>query len=369
MRKNLGRIFLIIVSFLNLNLFASAYEWSAYIDKSSAYVGEPIYLKYICTYSDDAKFSDIDFAIAGEYEKYTVKNLSETQNIVEGKKIKTYEYVAYAKKEGRIDFDFTVVMKNTTKRLVEESIIGRDNLNAGEFTKETIKQKLLSIDIKESLSELVGDFEIEIRKNEPKVKAYEPYHIEIKIKGSGNFELIKPLVFNIDGVKVFAEDINLKQELLSEGKRGEWSQKFAFVSEADFAIPDIKIEYFSPKEQKIKSLEISKIEVAVDKGYTKEELLDKVQNSSFKIDISYIYYLVAFIFGYLAAKIELKKSLNRKITKDDEFRQKIDNIKSLDELAVILALRNNKKYDRIVKDIEDKKITTLKGAKSAIFNE
>lgn len=367
MRKNLGRILIFLI--FSFELFATTYEWNAYINKSSAYVGEPIYLKYVCTYSDDAKYNDIDFTIAGEYEKYIIKNLSETHNIIDGKKVKTYEYIAYAKSGGKINFGFDVAMKKTTKRLVEESITGRDNVKSGEFTKETIKQKTLSIDIKETNSALVGDFEIEIRKSEPKVKAYEPYHIEIKIKGDGNFDEIKPFVFNIDGVKIFAEDINLVQELSQEGQKGVWSQKFAFVGEADFVVPDIKIEYFSLSDQKIKSLEMPKIEVSVAKGYAKEELLDKVQNSSFKIDISYIYYLVAFIFGYLVAKIEFKKSISRQITKDDEFRQKVDSVKSLDELMVVLALQGSKKYDSIVKDIEDKKITTLKGAKSVIFNE
>jgi hypothetical protein len=363
MKKNLGKLLLLFL--LNINLYATTYEWSASINKKEAFVNEAIHLKYICSFSDEAKFYDIEFNPAGEYEKYSIKNLRETQNSIDGKKVKIYEFLAYAKVAGEVSFNFEAVMKKTTKDSVEEAIIGRDNMKRGEFSKENLKLAPLSINAKDIPLEIVGNFDIEIKKNEPKIKAYEPYHLEIKIKGEGNFELLQPFGFEIDGVKVFAEEVVKKTTLSEDGESGEWSQKFAFVADKSFKIPAFEIDFFNPKEQKNEKLLFSAIDVEVEKGYAKEELLDKEQESGFKFDISYLYYLAAFVFGYLFAKIEFKKASMQK--KVDIFGQKVEEIKSLEALAVLLALEDAKKYEHIITQIEDKKITSLKMAKEAVF--
>ncbi|WP_310442277.1 hypothetical protein [Sulfurimonas sp.] len=366
MKKNLGRVVLAILFFLHIDIFASTYIWSATSNKTTAYVNEPIYLKYICEFSDSAELSTIDFNIAGDYEKYRVKNLRENQTIVDGKKINSYEFVAYAKKAGEIRFDFEAIMKQTNKESVENMVIGRDNMKKGEFATKTVKQKILTAEIKETNSTLVGEFSIDIKKNVPRVKAYEPYHMQIIIKGSGNFEDLKPLSFNIEGVKVFAGEVEQKHELNENGESGEWSQKFAFVSEKDFKIPEVKIEYFNLREQKTESLVLEAVDVSVEKGFAKEELLDKVDDKSFKFNYNYLYGILMFIAGFLAAKINIKKQIPKQSV-DEEFKEKIKSAKSLDELMIFLVLEDSKKYEQIILDIEAKKITVLKNAKEAIF--
>ncbi|MDO9267414.1 MAG: hypothetical protein Q7U00_10065 [Sulfurimonas sp.] len=362
MKKNLGRAVLAMLIFLHVEIFASTYTWNATSNKTTAYVNEPIYLKYICEFSDSAELFIIDFNIAGDYEKYRVKNLRENQSIVDGKKINSYEFVAYAKKAGEIKFDFEAVMKQTNKESVENMVIGRDNMKKGEFVKKTVKQKILTAEIKETNSTLVGEFSIDIKKNEPRVKAYEPYHMQIIIKGNGNFEDLKPLSFNIEGVKVFAGEVEQKHELNENGQSGEWSQKFAFVSEKDFKIPEVKIEYLNLREQKIDSLLLDSVDVSVEKGFAKEELLDKADDKSFKFNYNYLYGILIFIGGFLAAKIKIKSSKTTK-NKKELFHQKIDEAKSLEELMIVLAVSDSKRYENIIIDIERKKLTSLKGAK------
>ena len=367
MKKNLGRVFLIIAIFLHVELFASTYKWSATLDKTDAYINEAIYLKYICEFSDDAGLYIIEFTPAGEHEKYTLKNLRQSESIVNGRRVNTYEFIAYPKIAGEILFDFEVVMKKTTKESIENSIIGRDNVKREDFVKKYLKQEILSVHVKETKSDLVGSFTVVSKKNEPKVKAYEPYHMEIKIQGNGNFLAFKPIAFEIDGVKVFAGEVKQNTKLDKNGQSGEWSQKFAFVSEKDFQIPQVKIEYFNLNKQKLDALVIDGVGINVEKGLSKDELLDKVEEKSFKFDATYIYYMLVFAAGFLAGKIKIKK---RAITlsKDDEFKQKVRNAKSLDELMVILALSESKKYEEIIINIERKKITSLGSAKKLIVN-
>ena len=48
---------------------------------------------------------------------------------------------------------------------------------------------------------------------------------------------------------------------------------------------------------------------------------------------------------------------------------KIDKAKSLDELMVILALKDTKKYESFIEKVETKEIKLLKVAKRLLINE
>lgn len=367
MKKSLGRAILALLVFLHVEIFASAYTWSAVSNKTSAYVNEAVHLKYVCKFEDDAQLVSIEFKPAGEYEKYSLKNLRESESIIDGKKTSSYEFVLFAKEAGKIELDFDAVMKFTTRESIEEMVIGRDNVKKEDSVKKVIKQELLTLEVKETNSSLSGEFAMEVKKNEPRVKAYEPYHLQIVIRGAGNFSAIKPIEFNIEGVKVFAGETSVDFRLGEDGERGEWSQKFAFVSEKDFTIPDIKIDYFNLASQKRESLAFEGAEVKVEGGFGKEELLDKPQENGFKFDYSYLNYMLVFIAGFLAAKIKLKRSAVLK-GKKEIFHQKIDEANSLDELMILLVLSDEKRYGKIILDIENKRLTSLRGAKKILKN-
>lgn len=363
MKKNLGRVFFIIVVFLQASLFASTYEWNSFVNKKSAYVNEAIYLKYECTFSDKAELYSIDFNPRGDYERYRVEILRENSTIIDGKKINSYEFVLFAKKAGEIEISFEALMKNTTKESLEETVIGRDNFKEEQVVKKSIKQESFKVEIKETDSTLVGDFTLEIKKRDPHIKANEPYHLSLTIRGVGNFEDIKPLVFEIAGVRVFAGEIALKKHLSKDGVEAELSQKFAFVSDKDFTIPKLEITYFSLKDEKLQKLTIDAVDVKVESGFVKEELLDKIDEKKWHFEISYLYYLLTFMAGYIVAKVKIKR-VPKANNKDELFYKKIDDTNSLDELMVHLVLEDAKKYDSIIREIESKKVTSLKVAKS-----
>lgn len=368
MKKGLGRAALALFWFLHVGLFASTYEWSVKANKGEAYINEAVHLEYVCTFSDGGALYAIDFNPEGEHKEYVVKNLSRSERIAEGKRVNTYEFVAFAKKSGKIAFDFQAVMKKTTKESIENTVIGRDNVQREDFTKKSVKAGVLSLHVKEAPSALVGEFGIETEKKEPEVKAYEPYHLHVKIKGVGNFEALKPVAFDIEGVKVFAGEIQNEVLLKKEGQSGEWSRRFAFVSDKDFVIPKLEIPYFDPKEQKLKSLVVESTVVKVKEGYKKEELLEEEEKKEpFAFEYTYMYYLLTFAAGFLAGRVKFKKSDDKDEKK--EFSKKLEEAKSLKELSILLVLEDAKKYGRIVSEIETKKISSLAQAKKMSKNE
>ena len=361
MKKNRGSLFFLLMLFVSAELFATTYEWSAQIQKQKAYVNEPIYVHYTCAFSDRAELYSIEFNPSGEHEKFRVKSLHVNESIVDGKKVSSYEFLLFAKEGGEIEIAFEALMKLTSRESIEEMVIGRDNVKKEDTKKTVVKQEVFKLFIEETPSALVGDFALDVKKREPLVKAYEPYHLEIKIQGDGNFEALEPLRFEIEGVKIFAEDVVLNQKLTKEAQSGVWSQKFAFVGEKSFSIPKQEIEYFSLKTKKLEKLVIDAVDVKVEGGFAKEELLDVVQKKEFVFDSAYLYYVLTFVAGFLVGKIKRKKSVQTKPS--DTFLQKVKDVKSLDALMVLLVVEDATRYEPLIKEIEQDMVTSLADAK------
>ncbi len=362
MRNNLGKVYIILLLFFGAELLASTYEWSASVNKKSAYMNEAILLKYICKFSDKSELYTIDFNPLIENENLTIKLLKESETIVEGKRVNSYEYIAYVKSSGRKVFDFDMVMKKTTQESIDATIGGRDNDRDKEsFSKRHMKQKSLVVEIKDSPVELVGTFGIEVKQSDKQIiKAYEPYHLEFIIKGNGNFKALKPITFKIEGVKIFSQKPTKVINLTEDGYRGTWSQKFAFVSEKDFKIPKLNIKYFDLKDEILKELMVNEIAVKVTPAYKKEELLDVSQERE-PFSYDFIYYILTFIAGYFFAKIKFKrvKKVDAAVA---SFEAKVQSAKSLQELMMILVLKDSKKYEEVIEKIESKEIISLKDA-------
>lgn len=364
MRKNLGNISIIFLLFLNLNLFASTYEWSASVDKKTAFVNEAILLTYVCKFSDRSELYTIDFNPVSNNEKYKIILLSEKEQIIDGKRVNSFEFIAYVKRSGMMAFDFDTVMKKTNKESIENTVLGRDNEQYEEFTSTYLKQKSLHVDIKQSEADLVGNFELEVKKGKKSVKAYAPYSLEFIIKGIGNFEKLKPIEFKIDGVKVFSQKAILKSSLKENGEHGVWSQKFAFVSDKNFVIPEIKFEYFNIDEASKKVLRFNGVHVAVTPAYIKAELLDeKLKGLEFTRE--YLYYLLTFILGFIVAKISFKKEKKLQ-TKRELFCQKVKSTKTLEELSMLLAIDGSREYRSILLEIEKGQLSSLSVVKKLI---
>jgi len=354
------KIVLIFIAFFSTLVSASDYEWKASINKRIAFVNEAVYLKYECIFTKDAQLYTIDFNPARSTDKYDLLLLKEDKNI--------YEYVAFIKQAGDIDFSFDAIMKKTTLDSIAEMTGGLDDEKAKDgFVNEYIKQKKLSLHVRYPngvepiANSLVGDFQLEIKKDELSKKAFSPFHFEVIIKGIGNFQDIKPIEFNIKDVKIFAKKPIKKIVLNKDGYSGIWSQKFAFVSEQSFSIKEFSIKYFDTGDKILKELKSELLNIEVSPGYKKEKLLD-LEEKKIEINYKYLFFTLAFIFGFLLGKIKFKKEKELS-TKETLFNEKVKNTSSLDELLILLILQNSSKYTNIISQIEKEEIKSLEKAK------
>lgn len=368
MNKNFVSIVLLLVINL-LDLKASTYKWSTSTDKKTAYVNEAILLSYVCEFSDESELYTIDFNPVQENEEFRIRLLKESQVLKNSKRVNAYEYIAYVKKVGLISFDFDLVMKKTTQESINSTTKGHyDDSKSESFISSPIKLLPLSIDIKKTPSKLVGEFTLAVKQDSTELVAFEPYSLEILIEGIGNFSSIESIDFNIEGVKIFAQVPILKTKFSKAGEKGLWSQKFAFVSEKSFVIPELVIEYFDVKTATLKTLVYEGVSIKVDEDvYKQEEILDTKVKEELFFKQEYLYYLLIFLFGYLMAKIKLN-IFNRHRTEEELFLKCIKKTSSLEELCFLLVSKNMKKYEELISKIESKELTSLNKAKQMMFN-
>ena len=351
------RVLLVYLVFFTSYLSALDYEWSASISKKTALVNEAVYLKYVCSFNQDEELYTIDFSPAISTDKYDLVLLKESRN--------SYEFVLFVKQAGDLEFSFDTVMKKTTLDSIAEMTGGLDNEKAKDgFVSEYIKQKKLSLHVEPSNTKLIGDFSLNIKKDETKIKAFSPYHFEVIIEGIGNIEDLNALILDIKNVKTFTKKPSVKMTLTKNGYSGVWSQKFALVSENSFEIPKFSIKYYDLKSKSIKELNSKKVNIEVSPGYQKEKLLDMEEKQSV-FNYKYLFFILALIFGFGVGKIKFKKAkvLNKK---EILFNEKVQKTKSLDEFLILLILQNNSKYLNIISQIEQEKITSLKEAKKLV---
>ncbi len=365
MKKNLGKVFIIIFFFLTINVSASEYEWSAFSSKKEAFINEGIYLKYTCKFSDRGELYTIDFNPLSDNENYTIELLKKSENFVDGKRVSSFEYVAFAKKSGELVLNFDVGMKSTTQEFINDSTKSRDDDRGDDdFSQKFIRQKTLSVNIKDTAEKIVGNFSFKVIKDENVVKAYQPYHLDIEILGEGDFRFFKPLEFKLDGVKVFSQKPVIDIKLTQDSYRGVWKQKFAFVSEQDFKIPIIKIKYFDLESQSMKFFEQDSIDVTVLKGFKKTELLDEVDEEK-PLSFEFVYYILTFLAGFLIAKIKFK--IKQVDSKNEMLIKKIKNVKSLNELSILLILEDRRKFNAIILKIETNELNSLSDTRNKVI--
>ena len=362
MMRKIRNVFLLLVVF-HFNAYAVDYTWSAFANKKQAYVNEAIYLKYVCEFNDRGALYTIEFHPEVDNELYTIQPYSQNTRLVDNKRVSTYEYIAFVKKPMTVSFNFEALMKKTNRDSIENTVLGRDNADYEEFLATKVKQDTIKIDIKETASKLIGHFSMEIKKDDLHIQAYKPFHLSVKLSGSGNLDALESIDFDIEGVKVFSQEAVKNLELSMDGYKGVWVQKFAFIASEDFTIPMHSIEYFDRKSQSKKSLVIEPIAVKVQKIYKKSELLDE-KSEAYSLDFigDYIYYILTFITGFLVAKIKFKSKNHN--TKNTQLRNKIQKTNSLDALSMLLILNNQRKFNAILTAIDLNELTSLSQAKN-----
>jgi hypothetical protein len=320
-------------------------------DKSSYFVGEPI--KIIIKYREDLTQNIVKRNFTKpESNDLWIKTEGKIKENVQGNyHFLKLEYFGTPEKSGIIEL-------SPAKMSVA---LRRKRRDSWGFMFDSVQWKKvisnsLKIDVKNSPTKYVGDFNISVSADKNHIEAGKAVNLILEIKGRGNIENIDPFEINIANGVVYDETPKKVHKNILGEYLGIFTQKFAIVLEKNETIRSFEIEYFNPKTNKIITKKTKPIFISV------EPHRQTIQNQEFEVikphqqqnqnlnatqNINYIYLLLAFLSGSFTTLIILYL---RKHTKKIDFsREKLLNkvlplvAKNSQMLAIAEKLQNNQK--------------------------
>ncbi len=345
----LGVILLLIVSALHAD---APYSWRLSSGKSDVYVNEAVPIAYTCEFKDQGYLHVIELDIAGENENYRLISRGVDEAVVDGRRRDTFRYLLFPKKAGDQELRFTVLMRKTTKASIENSVIGRDNVEDYAFIDTKVALPPLHLNVADHRETMTGRFELAVQLDKEAVNAYTPVHLDIKVKGEGNFDEMTDYALHIDRVKIFSEPGEKHYRLGSNGFEGTWEQKFSIVGSRDFVIEPITFSYFDIAQKRKVTLRSKRFEVKVNAAYQKEELLDETtdENGVEWWSWSYLNYLFIFLTGLLLGRYSLRYKRVKKVK--EGFLAEIEACASVKQLLTKLVMRGEARFAPLIEKYE-----------------
>ena len=367
MKRNPGR--LLLVWLMSVTWLSAAVDYRWQVDKASValYEHEAVEIHYRCTFSDTGALYAIELNPKMETEAYRLEVLGVREKIDEGIRRNDYHYVLFAKKAGSVRLEPDVLMRKTTRASIEETVIGRDNVEDIVYTDTRMKLPGVDIEVQPADAAYTGKFDLSVDVSATAVKAYEPVHVTVRISGQGNLDRFKPFDFNISGVTTFVEAPRHEYALTENGYRGTIVQKFALVSGRDFGIPALTLDYFDLKSHQVRTLKSAPYAVRVAPVQKRDALLDDTEDAeSFLWQWSYLYYLLTFVAGFAAGRL-LRSGNNGDAQGPVMLKEQFLRCRDIRQLLTIAAIHDDGRFATVIARYEKQTNAALKQAKNELM--
>lgn len=363
MKQNLGKAVLLVL-LLPFVLYAEVWEWKMLTSPPSLYVGQSGIIRYECRFSTNAA----DYTIAFKPQStdaYNVAMLTQSDKIVNEKRIQTFDVLITPKQSGSIVFAPDALMRHTTFASIENATIGRDNVKKYDFNDVTAHLPKVSFVAKASQTPLNGQLTLEAKVDKTTALAHEPIHLSVTLRGEGNLDRYVPLPINIKGVNLFGEAPVRDIALSSGGYRGEIRQDFALVSKRPYTIPALRLEVLNTHTGKIETLTTAPIRIEIEEGYTASNLLDAPDLRDSALMKRYALYGAFMVLGAVLYWGGQKVWQIRPRRTSKAFWETIKDPKAL---SIALAFKDPKQYHEIIQGLDSSRLS-LREAKKKLSDK
>ena len=340
---------------------AFIFELSA--DKSEAYMGEPInvlftFKKHLAVDMAEANFN------APNFNNFWAKPTKKIPAEIEGEyMVYKIRYLIFPQKSGAINIDSgrmdAGIMQKRSREFFSFERVKWKSLFSNDLT---IKVNPLPQGV-----DIYGNFKLDAKVDKLKTKANEPVNLTITIKGVGNIDNIEPYKLDIKNAIVYADKPEKKIYTNDKEELGEFTQKFAIVSDRDFTINPLEFKFLDSNDKEVKLLKSKEFKIEVQQSLIKTQTakLEKGDQTEQIIETKIVYEnvsktkLILFtIGGFLAGLLTafLLKYPWKKIKIDElPLAKKVKNSKNDKELLSLLLphTSKSKKIKNLIKELEE----------------
>ncbi len=355
MKKSLGSLLLIL--FVTVTLKATPLcDYDFKISNTSPYVKESVMIIFEAVQKDRSgvMFFELTAKKSKDFELHFLGKKEIKKTYHDNKT--TFRYLLFPLKEGKINLDFDFKVSLSSDESVEKFYTGnRDVINPMSAKTSIVDIEPLEFNVQNIKKDidLIGDFHLDFSLDKKEINFYEQLNITYELSGYGYIANLKKLLPEISGVDQFLQAKKNSKSYLKNEKR---VFNYAMFSDKDFEIPKIKINCFSPKKQKYYTLEtpIKKIKVSSVNAANILDKKDSYPSSAFNWSdyLPYLNALLLFISGFIVAKLDLLKFINKGQNNKDQICEKIKNSKDKKALLQILLSSHEKRFKPMIKELE-----------------
>jgi hypothetical protein len=358
---------------------SSLFNLKMSVNKTNVYVGEDIVLTLVFKYKKNIQLYDLKFGDMN-FDNFWSKQLTSDKPQDDGQYItQKLKFLIFPQKSGKLNI-------SAVKIIALLADVGMFNNFFGSSTKSVnIYSNTLDINAKALPKDinLIGDFKIDATVDKTSIHQGQAVSYKLKIMGRGNIDDLDEIKLDILNTTIY-DNHSIKNFDIKDNKYGgTYKKTYSIVSQNDFIIPSIKLQFFdkktdtiktiTTKEYKIRVLDSSKIKQTLqvqskyEKPKTKEIIMTKTKYIS--DDEKILFFLLGFISSFLLIVVYLiyKKRFIKKESTTVEIN--IKNSKTIDDLFKNLVpyINIGKNLDNIIYSLETKNNIDLKKIKKDIL--
>jgi hypothetical protein len=354
MKRNRGRGAAALLWLLPAWLFAqTTYEWSATQSKMEAAQFEAVAVEYVCRFSTEGYEYIIAFDPPKETEAYRLVLERAREQIVDGKRVNRYRFIVFPKQAGKLSLALSASMEHTTKASIENTVIGRDNVEKIAYTAKKVALPSVTVAVSAHKNAYAGHLQLSADVDKKTAEAYAPVQVRVRLEGYGNIDTMEAFALDIPGVRQFTDGEQKRLEIGDNGFEGSITQQFAFVSDRNFTVPFLRLSYYDTEQNRTVNLSTEPVRVTVLPAAVRPSAVpaDAAESGKATSDRSWswLHLLLALAAGIVIGRFLLPVGAE---TEHATLPKKLMRCRDPEKFAAYLAMLDAEKYGDIITEIE-----------------
>jgi len=318
--------------------------------KEKVYVGEPIVASI--TFKHKVSANILKYEIESLHlENFTIKEDKQPEPI-ENQDYKIYktEYLLFPQKAGKYELPNQLI--NVAWREPKTNFIKWKRIYSQSKTFDVTP-------LPNNLS-LVGKYSIKATVESSEVASNKPVNVTIEIEGFGNIDEIKEFSFDIPNTMGHSSKPFVETKIENGKYGGKFTQKISLISEIDFQIPALGLEFFNPTTNEVERIATKPIDITIKDEEKESSQIETTQPPQIivleetKLIDKVIYIVNGILFGLFLSYGIYKIKTRKRIFKEKTLVEKIQKAKNHKELYnLLLPFAKTNEFDTYIKLLEE----------------